>query len=320
MEDALRHFPPFKDVFLLGRAGKKANAKVNALGTELVKKAEVDEETNAETWTLSIKWRKITTWQDYISHDIDVSQEIDANFNFAKFHLMSHWVEKIRRYGAFKRYSAKTHEQRHKTNLKDGWIASKQNINYLPQVITFHCRILSLEIRELNLQALIQPRKNSVAACKALPSGADLAAPLSSQSYAKPEFMGPQNRHDGKHPDSMIKDFRALLHNTQDATHHVAIYTGTQELIKHKSHTKTYISDEQLQAMELRIFLGITVQVDALDGERISHICRYTGSQSWIGGDPPNDWVWVKQCLEDVMAQWMGVSAGNCNNYSKSSF
>jgi hypothetical protein len=37
-EDALRRFHTFKDVFLLGRAGKKANAKANTLGTELVKK------------------------------------------------------------------------------------------------------------------------------------------------------------------------------------------------------------------------------------------------------------------------------------------
>jgi hypothetical protein len=38
MEDALHHFHPFKDVFLLGRAGKKAKAKANALRMKLVKK------------------------------------------------------------------------------------------------------------------------------------------------------------------------------------------------------------------------------------------------------------------------------------------
>ena len=49
MEDAFHRFHTFKDVFLLGRAGKEANAKVNALRTELVKKRKVDKETNAET-------------------------------------------------------------------------------------------------------------------------------------------------------------------------------------------------------------------------------------------------------------------------------
>jgi hypothetical protein len=44
MEDSLSHFHSIKDVFLLWRAGKKAKAKVNALGTELVKKRKVDEE------------------------------------------------------------------------------------------------------------------------------------------------------------------------------------------------------------------------------------------------------------------------------------
>jgi hypothetical protein len=274
------------------------------------------------------KGRKINAWRDYISHEIDISKELEADFNFPKIHLMSHWAEQIRLYGALQQYSAERHEQAHKTNLKDGWNASNHNLNYLPQVITFKRRILCFEIKAFNLQALAQCWENSAAACKVFPSGADLAAPLSSQSnlqalaqrwenstatckvfpsgahlpaplssqsYAKPEFMGPQNLRDGKHPDAMIKDFRALLVNTQDATHCAAIYSGTRKFIKHKSRNKTYISDEQLHAMELCIYHGIKVQVEGSDGERISQICRCTGSRSWRRGDRRNDWVLVKQ-------------------------
>jgi hypothetical protein len=188
-------------------------------------------------------------------------------------------------------YSAERHEYAHNTNLKDSWNASNHNLNYLPQVITFQRGILWFEIRELNLQALAQRQENSAAAFKVLPSGADLAAPQSPQSYAKPELMGPQNRRDGKHPDAMIKDFRALLDNTPDAMHRAAMYSGTREIIKHKSHNKTYISDEQLHAMELCIYHGIKVQVEGLDGKRISQMCRCSGSQSWRGGYWRNDWV-----------------------------
>ena len=92
MEDILNRFHNFKDVFLFGRAGKKAKAKSNTLRTELVKKRKVDEETNAETWTPSKKRRKMNAWRDYISHKIHVSWEMDADFNFPKIHLMSHWV------------------------------------------------------------------------------------------------------------------------------------------------------------------------------------------------------------------------------------
>jgi len=49
--------------------------------------------------------------------------------------------------------------------------------------------------------------------------------------------------------------------------------------------------------MELCIYHGIKVQVEGLEGERISRICRCTGSQSWREGDRRNDLVWVKQCL-----------------------
>ena len=94
----------------------------------------------------------------------------------------------------------------------------------------------------------------------------------------------------------MIKDFRALLDNTQETTHSVPIFNGMQEVIKHMSRNKTYISDEQLHAMELCIYHCIKVEVESLDGEHISQICRCTGSQSWRGGARPNDWVCVNQC------------------------
>jgi hypothetical protein len=204
-------------------------------------------------------------------------------------------VEQIRRYRALQQYSAEIHEQAHKTNLNDGWNASNHNLNSLPQVLTFQRRILWFEIRELNLQALAQRRENSPAACELLPSSADRAAPLGSQSYAKPDFMGPRNRRDGKHSDAIIKDFKALLDNTQDATHCVAVYSATWEFIKHKSCNKTYISDEQLHAMELCIYHGIKVQVESLDAECRSQMCRCTGSESWREGEQRNDWVWVKQ-------------------------
>jgi len=95
----------------------------------------------------------------------------------------------------------------------------------------------------------------------------------------------------------MIKGLTALLDNTQDAMHRAAIFCGTWEFIQHKSRNKTYISDEQLHAMELCIYHGIKVQVDGLDSERISQIYQCTRSQSWWGGDRRNDWVWVKQRL-----------------------
>jgi hypothetical protein len=85
--------------------------------------------------------------------------------------------------------------------------------------------------------------------------------------------MGPQIRCDGKHPDVMIKDIRALLDDTQDATHRVTIFKGKWQFLKYKSRNKTYISDEQLHTMELCIYHGIKVQVEGLDGEPTSQMC-----------------------------------------------
>jgi hypothetical protein len=148
--------------------------------------------------------REMDAWQDFISHEIDVSNELDVDFNLGKIHLMAYWVERISRYAALQQYSAERLKQAHKSSLNDGWNASNHNVNYVPQVITLQCRILCFKIIELNPQALAERHENSAGTSKVLHSGADRAAPLSSQAYVKLEFMEPQNRRDGKHRDLMI--------------------------------------------------------------------------------------------------------------------
>jgi hypothetical protein len=75
----------------------------------------------------------MNAWRDYNSLKIDVSEELDGDFNFSKIHLMSHWVEQILRYGSLQQFSAERHDQAHNTILKDGWNASNYNLNYLPK-------------------------------------------------------------------------------------------------------------------------------------------------------------------------------------------
>jgi len=74
MEDALNRFHNFNDVSLHGQAGKRAKARANALRMEVVKNQNLDEETNAETWTLAKKRRGMKDWREYISHELDVSK------------------------------------------------------------------------------------------------------------------------------------------------------------------------------------------------------------------------------------------------------
>jgi hypothetical protein len=95
MEHALCCSCTLIDICLLRRTSKKAKAKANVQRMELVKKRQVDEETNAETWMPSIKRRKMKVWRDYIDYDIYVFKALDDNFNSPKMQLMSHWVEQI---------------------------------------------------------------------------------------------------------------------------------------------------------------------------------------------------------------------------------
>ena len=211
----------------------------------------VDEESNAETWTPSKKRSEVNAWRDYMSPRIDLSKEVDANLNFPKIYLMAECVEQIREYGALQQYSAERHEQAHQTDPNDCWNVANHNLNYLPHVIAFPHRILCCELRELNLQTLAQCREHSTATGKVRTSGPDQAAPLCSQSYVKLELMGPPNHRVGKHPDAIIRDFRALLDDKQDATHRVTIHNAKREFPNHRSLNKALISDDQLHAMEL---------------------------------------------------------------------
>jgi len=81
MGDALSLLHSLKELILLGWAGKKAKAKSNGLRTELVKKCRVDNHTNAGIWVLLKKRHGMIPWLDYISHYIDVAEELDGDFN-----------------------------------------------------------------------------------------------------------------------------------------------------------------------------------------------------------------------------------------------
>jgi hypothetical protein len=61
----------------------------------------------------------------------------------------------------------------------------------------------------------------------------------------------------------------------------MTIYNSTREFLMHQGHNKMYLSDEQMNTMEICIYQGIEVQVDGLEGEHISQIGRCTASQRW---------------------------------------
>jgi hypothetical protein len=93
-------------------------------------------------------------------------------------------------------------------------------------------------------------RENSTAACNVLPSSADLVAHQSSQSNAKAKFIEPQICRDGKRSDAVINNFRALRDTAEYSPYWLALYRGTQQFIYHRSHSKTYILNEQMHPKE----------------------------------------------------------------------
>jgi hypothetical protein len=95
MEGAFPHFHTLKDDISHGQVGNKVKAKANALRTEHMKMQKVNKETNAKTWTPSKNRHKMNAWWEHIIHNIDVSNELDANIHNPRIHLMSGWVKHI---------------------------------------------------------------------------------------------------------------------------------------------------------------------------------------------------------------------------------
>jgi len=76
-----------------------------------------------------MKRREMKALRDYISHESDISKQLDTDITFWKIQLMPQWAQRICWYGAFQQYSAGRHEQAVRSNPKVGWNASNHNLN-----------------------------------------------------------------------------------------------------------------------------------------------------------------------------------------------
>ena len=288
MEDALNSFHKTKDVFLGARVGKRARAKASNLRTELVRKRKAEEELRAESLTPTQRRREYNEWRDFIDSEVDMSKEGDAHFNFIKIHLMSHFAEQVRLYGSLPQWSAETHEHAHRANLKDGWNASNKNLDYLPQIFAYQRRVLCFEMRGLNRQAVQGSDDHHLAG-----KTATIAGPSTASPFTQPMLISPQN--DNKTPDGQLKHFGALV-DSIDVVQRSALLNGTRDFLQRRLPKRDEIlSDEELRKAEICIYHAIKVEVDDLDGDKKTQMCRCTGEKPWRGAQKRNDWVWVRQ-------------------------
>jgi hypothetical protein len=157
----------------------------------------VDEETDHKTWMPSKMGSKMNAWGSYISHKIEVSKELDANFNIPKIHFMTQWVERIHSSRPLEQSPTDSHKHAHILNLRDCWNAHSHHLSYMPPSITLQRSILCFKIREANLEFLAEHQEIGPTTSKILPSGADLTATQSSQSDSQGTLLGHPNFHDG---------------------------------------------------------------------------------------------------------------------------
>lgn len=280
MENALRRFHDYKDVFRQFRAGKRLTAEAKHKRKELCD--ERDAELEESKYKSSAARERIRdAWKAIIADEMARYVEEGSDFNFPKIHLMMHFRENIQRYGSLKQWSTEIGESSHKKQIKDGFNASNKTGDYYTQMIEYYLRSDAFAVRKANLEA--SNRKKHAG---------EMSGTLQVHSRKRLDprllkFISPQ-MHKGK---ERVKDFRALLQTITNSRLRDDLHAATRRFLlsKHIS-----IDSEDLLNSTASIYHGMEIGVSNTHGESIVQRLRCTGEKSWYAGSARLDWAWVQ--------------------------
>jgi len=152
MDQYLRKFNDNLHVFSEFRATKKDHQSAKEASRELaVEQREARQGKLEEYFQLSTTKRQNMATEERQERQ-QVVQEVllQADFNFPKIHLLSHYNTQIRDFGSLPQYSIEVTEALHKP-LKDAYGRSN-HMNATDQILDIITREHALRIRELNIE------------------------------------------------------------------------------------------------------------------------------------------------------------------------
>jgi hypothetical protein len=82
--------------------------------------------------------RQLDDWNDWIKSEVVDHLEEESSFNFPKLHLITHFRQRIERFGGLQQWSAEVGEAAHQTQIKDRNRASNKTGDVYQQIVNYY--------------------------------------------------------------------------------------------------------------------------------------------------------------------------------------
>ena len=152
MRDYLQQFHDRNDVFLRFRASKASKGKADIVSKELTaqnrKRDKLEKQIER---TAAQKARTLAADKQERTFSVNEALVEDSHCNFPNIYLLSHWADRIPRYGCLPQYSTEIWEASHKA-LKDVYRQSN-HVDGIPQIIQGYSLEHNFTVRQLEMEA-----------------------------------------------------------------------------------------------------------------------------------------------------------------------
>ncbi|KAF8473800.1 hypothetical protein BDZ91DRAFT_845281 [Kalaharituber pfeilii] len=280
MEKYLRKFHEHKDVFLACRAGKEARNEAGKAKQQLASDHRLAEASERHTVAQRERLRKEHQLERQLLVEDLLGEE--ADFNFPKIHMLSHYADQIPRYGSLPQYSTEICETYHKL-MKDAYNRSNR-VDAMSQIVQIYTRDHGFAMRDKNLEAWSKELPHVKTAMESLIRPTRRVENMTADA-GSPLFM----KLMGKVNPEKIYSLKLIAEEYQLADLVSATRAYLQELIQTDSDI------ERLLSGPAELFTALQIPVpDLSDNGFILHHIRCTGRQKFRKRAPRADWAWVE--------------------------
>jgi hypothetical protein len=154
MDNTLRRFHQYRDVFLQYRAGKRVAAGAHDRWAELVEERDADlaqmRRDGATAYPLQVARHD---WRAFIDAEVVDCKEGGADWIFPKLHLILHFRDQVHRFGCLGQWSTEIGESSQSHQVQDGYTAGNHTGDVYLQMINHYLRLDATTVRELNFKA-----------------------------------------------------------------------------------------------------------------------------------------------------------------------
>lgn len=319
MQQYLKDFHRYKDVFQEFRSSKKTREEANA-NDELLR-LDLERELQAAGRVPAAKRRRLLDANR--TQRTDERVEIFRNkshFNFIKMHLLVHYCSHVEKFGNIPMYSTDVGELAHKVQIKEGYRHSNKN-DASRQILDYYGRVHAVSMRLLTLRILRAEKPDE----EELFDDADRRF---LDETGPSRLAARLTQTEGTRPKKLLRGRYANIDDLTQLSENIGISVNRllQELVRY---SRRRLGDaeperlpedaESLNRMRVEQFNQLQIPVLAFQETDVYdvHHARTTGKRSFRNGASRNDWVWVAVGTTDEYGALRGKLPGKLQGLFK---